>query len=130
VIARFRQRACCYTGLVPYSPHPFEAEIKAKRLAHLVNWEYFAKGYEAAIKSSHCTSQHQFQSLGKSLSVKKAPDGCPSVFLNLVQMFFVTEALGIDFVNVFCAGWPRSEPSALRDDLDAANGLVVAWRAS
>jgi hypothetical protein len=103
VIVRFRQRACCYTGLVPYSPHPFEAEIKAKRLAHLVNWEYFAKGYEAAIKSNHCTSQHQFQSLGKSLSVKKAPDGCPSVFLNLVQMFFVTEALGIDFVNVFCA---------------------------
>lgn len=43
-------------------------------------------------------------------------------------MIFATEALGIDFVNVLCARWPRSEPSALRDDLDAANRLVVARR--
>src|ERR1043166_7121232 len=68
-------------------------------------------------------------SCAASLSVNKAPDDCPSVFLNLVQMIFVTEALGIDFVNVFGARWTRSEPSALRDDLDATNRLVVARRA-
>src|SRR5665213_2021163 len=46
-----------------------------------------------------------------------------------LQMIFATEALSIDLVHIFRARWPRREPSALCDDLDSADRLIVARRA-
>src|SRR5215212_5951963 len=55
-------------------------------------------------------------------------DGALGVLLNRLQMVRVPKTLGVDLVDVFGARRPRSEPSRLGFDLDAAEGLIVTRR--
>src|ERR1700683_5191319 len=43
-------------------------------------------------------------------------------------MGFVAKTFGVDLVDVLGAGGPRGEPTALRADLDAADGRLVSGR--
>src|ERR1700679_3252485 len=45
-----------------------------------------------------------------------------------VQVALIVKALGIDLVDIFGSRRPRGEPTAARDDLDAADGCGVARR--
>src|ERR1700722_6219364 len=45
-----------------------------------------------------------------------------------VQVVLVVEALGIDLVDIFSPRGPPGEPTAARDDLDAADGCRIARR--
>src|SRR5262245_4998178 len=50
----------------------------------------------------------------------------PGFIDNPVQMCLVLEALGVDLVNVLCAGRTGSKPAAGCHDLQAPNRSVVA----
>src|SRR5450432_2610999 len=48
---------------------------------------------------------------------------------DVAQMFFALETFRINLVDRLGAGWPRREPAARGDRLDAADCRVVAGRA-
>src|SRR5262245_55874280 len=43
-----------------------------------------------------------------------------------VEMGLTLKALRIQFVNIFCPGWPGCKPSFFRDDLETADRTIVA----
>ena len=59
----------------------------------------------------------------------RRPASSPRSTIRL-QMRFVLEALGVDLVDVFSAGWPGREPAVFGDDLQAADRRVVAGSSS
>src|SRR3954470_23466842 len=55
-------------------------------------------------------------------------NGALSILLNRLQVILVPETLRIDLVDVLGTRWSRGKPSRPGLDLDAAEGLIVAWR--
>ncbi len=75
-----------------------------------------------------------YQLEGSSGLAQRVVDDLLSLGDDGVEMRFVLEALGVDFVDVFRAGRPSGKPAALGHDLQAADrqprcpARVSAWR--
>src|SRR6266446_9428099 len=63
---------------------------------------------------------------GAHLTLECIVDGCLRFALDLPQVSLAAETLRIDLVDIFGARRPRGKPSALGDDLDAAERLTVS----
>ena len=64
-----------------------------------------------------------------TLHPKSTVDHRLRLFHDAFQMILVTEALRIEFVDVFGSRRTRGEPSTLGDHLQTADGSVIARRA-
>jgi hypothetical protein len=71
---------------------------------------------------------HVSRAAGKQASflLEKATDEGLGIGLNLFQMILAAEAFGVNLINILRSRWPRGEPTALGDQLDSADRLVVA----
>ncbi len=56
-------------------------------------------------------------------------DDGTSLLLKPTQMLRSSEALGVDFVYILSARRASGEPALVRDDFQASDGSVIAWRA-
>src|SRR2546430_8898339 len=60
------------------------------------------------------------------LILERLVDGGLGLLLDLPQVGFAAKTLRVDLVDVFGAGRARGKPSALGNDLDAAERLTVS----
>ncbi len=59
-------------------------------------------------------------------SSERSADNGLCLFLDLAQVILAPKALGVNLVDLFCAGRASGEPAVLGDYFEAANGGVVA----